>query len=383
MQRSFHICFLLFSLVFLGIWKGIGSHSTHSSSTMSMVGGVSDNLENSAETVELAKYAVDEHNKKTNGALAFEHLVSARKQVVAGTLNHLTLQASGKVYEAKVWEKPWENFRSLEGFAPAGTEQADLTPAAPVSNGESVASPVLAGGVVDVSAENSDVKTELAQFAVAEHNKKTNSALSFERLVSAKQQVVQGTLHILRIQASGQLYDAKIWEKTWENSKSLEEFTAVESAQPSITSADLGTVLGGQPHTLTGTGPVTPTANLETDSHVEKSKGGFTSCFKGLFSRKSFKGENQQGEPSEKENGLREVDPSDPAVQEASEVALGYLQQSSNSLVPYTLSKVSSAHAEVGDGTTFYLDLVVSRGGKEESVTSKVHHSAEGKWSRK
>eukprot|EP00245_Coleochaete_scutata_P012335 TRINITY_DN4763_c0_g1_i2.p1 TRINITY_DN4763_c0_g1~~TRINITY_DN4763_c0_g1_i2.p1 ORF type:complete len:334 (-),score=76.66 TRINITY_DN4763_c0_g1_i2:381-1382(-) len=333
MQRSFHICFLLFSLVFLGIWKGIGSHSTHSSSTMSMVGGVSDNLENSAETVELAKYAVDEHNKKTNGALAFEHLVSARKQVVAGTLNHLTLQASGKVYEAKVWEKPWENFRSLEGFAPAGTEQADLTPAAPVSNGESVASPVLAGGVVDVSAENSDVKTELAQFAVAEHNKKTNSALSFERLVSAKQQVVQGTLHILRIQASGQLYDAKIWEKTWENSKSLEEFTAVESAQPSITSADLGTVLGG--------------------------------------------------EPSEKENGLREVDPSDPAVQEASEVALGYLQQSSNSLVPYTLSKVSSAHAEVGDGTTFYLDLVVSRGGKEESVTSKVHHSAEGKWSRK
>ena len=43
-----------------------------------------------------------------------------REQVVAGTMYHLTLEASeggkSKNFEAKVWVKPWMNFKQLQEF---------------------------------------------------------------------------------------------------------------------------------------------------------------------------------------------------------------------------------------------------------------------------
>ena len=46
--------------------------------------------------------------------------MKAREQVVAGKIYHLTLEAidSGKkkVYETRVWVKPWMNFKQLEEF---------------------------------------------------------------------------------------------------------------------------------------------------------------------------------------------------------------------------------------------------------------------------
>jgi len=54
--------------------------------------------------------------------------VKAKEQVVAGTLHHLTLEileaGQKKLYEAKVWVKPWLNFKELQEFKPASDAPA-------------------------------------------------------------------------------------------------------------------------------------------------------------------------------------------------------------------------------------------------------------------
>lgn len=68
----------------------------------------------------LARFAVQEHNKQQNALLEFARVLEAREQVVAGKIYHLTLEAidSGKknLYEARVWVKPWMNFKQLQEF---------------------------------------------------------------------------------------------------------------------------------------------------------------------------------------------------------------------------------------------------------------------------
>lgn len=55
-----------------------------------------------------------------NKVLEFKKIVKAREQVVAGTMYHLTLEANEgaqtKNFEAKVWVKPWMNFKQLQEF---------------------------------------------------------------------------------------------------------------------------------------------------------------------------------------------------------------------------------------------------------------------------
>ncbi|RLN23252.1 cysteine proteinase inhibitor [Panicum miliaceum] len=99
-----------------------------------LAGGVTDvpRNDNDIHLQELARFAVDEHNKKAicevsmfygkNALLGFEKLVKAKTQVVAGTMYYLTVEVKDgetkKLYEAKVWEKPWENFKELQEFKP-------------------------------------------------------------------------------------------------------------------------------------------------------------------------------------------------------------------------------------------------------------------------
>jgi hypothetical protein len=91
-----------------------------------LCGGIHDShsSQNSAEIESLARFAVDQHNTKQNSLLEFARVVKAREQVVAGTLHHLTLEAidggEKKIYEAKVWVKPWLNFKELQEFKHAG-----------------------------------------------------------------------------------------------------------------------------------------------------------------------------------------------------------------------------------------------------------------------
>ncbi|XP_052175643.1 cysteine proteinase inhibitor 12-like isoform X2 [Diospyros lotus] len=55
-----------------------------------------------------------------NALLEFGRVVKAKEQVVAGKIYHLTLEATDagkrKIYEAKVWVKPWINFKQLQEF---------------------------------------------------------------------------------------------------------------------------------------------------------------------------------------------------------------------------------------------------------------------------
>ncbi|XP_038719057.1 cysteine proteinase inhibitor 6-like isoform X2 [Tripterygium wilfordii] len=85
-------------------------------------GGVHDchGSQNSAEIESLARFAVQEFNKKENALLEFARVLKAKEQVVAGKMYHLTLEAMDagkkKIYEAKVWVKPWINFKQLQEF---------------------------------------------------------------------------------------------------------------------------------------------------------------------------------------------------------------------------------------------------------------------------
>ncbi|XP_052117105.1 cysteine proteinase inhibitor-like [Arachis duranensis] len=87
-----------------------------------MLGGIStvEGSQNSATTESLGRFAVEEHNKKENTVLEFIKVVNAREQVVSGTLYYITLEAMDaekeKLYEAKVWVKPWLNFKELQEF---------------------------------------------------------------------------------------------------------------------------------------------------------------------------------------------------------------------------------------------------------------------------
>ncbi|GJX44056.1 cysteine proteinase inhibitor A-like protein [Tanacetum coccineum] len=86
---------------------------------MAVCGGVT-NVENNVDVETIAKFAVEEHNKKENATLEFVKVVSAKEQVVQGKMYYITIETNdGKTYEAKVWIKPWENFQELQEFKPA------------------------------------------------------------------------------------------------------------------------------------------------------------------------------------------------------------------------------------------------------------------------
>nr|5OHM_B Chain B, K33-specific affimer [synthetic construct]5OHM_D Chain D, K33-specific affimer [synthetic construct]5OHM_F Chain F, K33-specific affimer [synthetic construct]5OHM_H Chain H, K33-specific affimer [synthetic construct]5OHM_J Chain J, K33-specific affimer [synthetic construct]5OHM_L Chain L, K33-specific affimer [synthetic construct]5OHV_B Chain B, K33-specific affimer [synthetic construct]5OHV_D Chain D, K33-specific affimer [synthetic construct] len=95
--------------------------------------------ENSLEIEELARFAVDEHNKKENALLEFVRVVKAKEQIwemdaSKETMYYLTLEAKDggkkKLYEAKVWVKMthWigamNNFKELQEFKPVGDAAA-------------------------------------------------------------------------------------------------------------------------------------------------------------------------------------------------------------------------------------------------------------------
>ncbi|GKB04870.1 cysteine proteinase inhibitor 12 [Tanacetum coccineum] len=87
----------------------------------SLLGGVRNSTSaNSNEIDDLARFAVDQYNKQQNKILKLARVVKAQEQVVAGTLHHLTLEVDDaedkKIYLAKIWVKPWENFKELQEF---------------------------------------------------------------------------------------------------------------------------------------------------------------------------------------------------------------------------------------------------------------------------
>ncbi|PQQ17338.1 cysteine proteinase inhibitor A [Prunus yedoensis var. nudiflora] len=62
---------------------------------------------NSVKTISLARFAIEEHNKEHNGLLEFVRVVNEKRQVVAGMIHYLTIEATDagkkKLFEAKVY----------------------------------------------------------------------------------------------------------------------------------------------------------------------------------------------------------------------------------------------------------------------------------------
>ncbi|KAJ7949410.1 Cysteine proteinase inhibitor [Quillaja saponaria] len=118
--------FVFFFLILCPLQESLGDCSEYDHLQMTTLGGIheSQGAQNSVDIEALARFAVDEHNKKENALLEFGKVVKAQEQVVAGTLHHLTLEVidagKKKLYEAKIWVKPWINFKELQEFKHAG-----------------------------------------------------------------------------------------------------------------------------------------------------------------------------------------------------------------------------------------------------------------------
>ncbi|XP_051138064.1 cysteine proteinase inhibitor 12 isoform X2 [Andrographis paniculata] len=81
------------------------------------LGGLGDSH---ADIDSLARFAVQQHNTNENALLELVRVVKAQEQVVAGKLHHLTLEildaGKKKIYEAKIWVKPWKDSKELQEF---------------------------------------------------------------------------------------------------------------------------------------------------------------------------------------------------------------------------------------------------------------------------
>ncbi|CAL4976899.1 unnamed protein product [Urochloa decumbens] len=198
--------FLLFLLVSAPLAIGAAS------AMAGVLGGVKENpaAANSAESDGLGRFAVDEHNKRQNALLEFVRVVEAKEQVVAGTLHHLTLEAieagKKKVYEAKVWVKPWLDFKELQDFVHKGDAATFTTADLGAKKGSRyrsydvallllLLSPIFCGheaGWCEVPVEDPVVK-DAAHHAVKSIQERSNSLFPYELLeiVRAKAQVVE------------------------------------------------------------------------------------------------------------------------------------------------------------------------------------------------
>lgn len=164
--------------------------------------------------LDIANFAVTQHNKETNSNLIFERVIKGKIGVVEGLEYHLIIEAKDGTnickYEAVVWEMEWLHFRNLTSFKLLKKKSQDAWK--PVENLEK-----------DVHA------LEMAEFAVMEHNKKDKDVLVLKKVVSGETQVVDGIKYrfvILAVDSAKvcHSYEAVVWEKAWIKFKKLTSF---------------------------------------------------------------------------------------------------------------------------------------------------------------
>ncbi|GJN14387.1 hypothetical protein PR202_gb01210 [Eleusine coracana subsp. coracana] len=103
------------------VWEVPGAEGFHLGGDESgLVRGVLAALRQKAEAEDAARFAVAQHNRNQGTALEFKRVLKSKRQVVTGTLHDMILEAvdAGKknLYNAKVWVKPWEDFKSVVEF---------------------------------------------------------------------------------------------------------------------------------------------------------------------------------------------------------------------------------------------------------------------------
>ncbi|XP_062231361.1 cysteine proteinase inhibitor 3-like [Phragmites australis] len=107
-----------------------------------LVRGMLAALREQAEAEDAARFAVAQHNRNQGTALEFARVLKSKRQVVTGTLHDLILEAvdAGKknLYSAKVWVKPWEDFKSVVEFRYVGDSESKSV-ASDGSSGQAIA----------------------------------------------------------------------------------------------------------------------------------------------------------------------------------------------------------------------------------------------------
>ncbi|KAM0939004.1 putative Cystatin domain-containing protein [Dioscorea sansibarensis] len=155
--------------------------------------------------VYLAKFAVEEHNRKENAHLKFIKVKKATiEQLVEGVIYYITLEASNldvqQLWQAKVWVKESTGYIELQDFHHVVELKA-----------------------VNINDSTDPYVVDFAEFAVREYNKQKTANLVFVKVVSARtEQVLDGTLYYITLEArNGELilaYEATVWAKasnTW------------------------------------------------------------------------------------------------------------------------------------------------------------------------
>ncbi|KAL6909957.1 hypothetical protein ACP4OV_001215 [Aristida adscensionis] len=108
-----------------------------------LVRGMLAAIRERAEAEDAARFAVAQHNKNQGAALEFTRVMKSKRQVVTGTLHDLVLEAvdGGKknLYNAKVWVKPWEEFKAVVEFRHIGDSEAKSSITSDDSSGQAIA----------------------------------------------------------------------------------------------------------------------------------------------------------------------------------------------------------------------------------------------------
>ncbi|CAN1814564.1 Cysteine proteinase inhibitor 12 [Linum perenne] len=166
----------------------VTDHQMADSAAPHVLGGVHDSPaaanSNSDHIEGLARFAVDEHNKKENAVVEFLRVVEAKEQVVAGTMHHLVIEAADagkkKLYQAKVWVKPWMNFKELQEFKHSGCVV--------------IGSECHGSGLKDVASHDPAVQ-DAANHALKTIQQRSNSLFPYElqEVADAKAEVVEDT----------------------------------------------------------------------------------------------------------------------------------------------------------------------------------------------
>ncbi|KAJ8492683.1 hypothetical protein OPV22_014404 [Ensete ventricosum] len=122
MRSPHRPCFLALPVLLLLLLIGAVLSASAAASSGKALGGWTPIKDvNDPHVLEIAQFAVSEHNKQANSGLALDKVVKGETQVVSGANYRLVLSASdgsgaSARYEAVVWEKPWEKFRQLTSF---------------------------------------------------------------------------------------------------------------------------------------------------------------------------------------------------------------------------------------------------------------------------
>ncbi|XP_058749246.1 cysteine proteinase inhibitor 12-like [Vicia villosa] len=120
-MMKFHSIFFAIFLTLFGLYDlGLCTQQHDDNNIRIKMGAGEESPNEFAEIESLARFAVQQHNNKENALLEFVKVLKAKEQVVAGKVYTLTLEAvdAGKrrIYEAKIWVKPWMNFKQLQEF---------------------------------------------------------------------------------------------------------------------------------------------------------------------------------------------------------------------------------------------------------------------------